>query len=92
MPYTLNLPGSLQADGWKVKIYDKERVEPPHISIIRKRQTWRWGLRERGFLDKTPSVRLVPLALIEHIKSHFDSLVREWDRMYPENKVKSESK
>jgi len=32
MPLQLNLPERLLHEGWKVKIRDRERVEPPHAT------------------------------------------------------------
>lgn len=90
MPFSLKLPQPLTANGWKVKIRDKERVEPPHISIIRKMDTWRWGLREQDFLDKRPPPREVPLQLQEYIQSNRDLLIAQWDKMYPMNPVQAE--
>ena len=91
MPYNLPLPEGLQARGWKVKIREKERAEPPHVSVLLKRETWRWGLRERRFLDTKPPGRWVPLELIEVLQANIETLITEWDRMYPHNPVNSES-
>ena len=92
MSYTLTtLPQSLKDQGWKVKIRDKERAEPPHVSIIKKQETWRWGLREQAFLNKLPPSRQVPAELLEHIKSNLDSLIKTWNQMYPYNPVSSEN-
>jgi len=92
MPFNLPLPDELKKEGWKVKIRDKERAEPPHVSIIRRLDTWRWGLREQIFLDRKPPQREVPRALIECIKANLHILAEEWDRMYPHNPVRSEKK
>jgi len=35
MPFELQLPRNLKADGWKVKIFDKEELEPPHVTVLR---------------------------------------------------------
>ena len=45
MPYELPLPKKLRAEGWKVKIREKERVEPPHVTVMHKAEEWRLGLR-----------------------------------------------
>ena len=50
MPYSFNLSKQLRNQGWKVKIYEKERLEPPHLTIRRLNRTWRVNLRTREFL------------------------------------------
>ncbi len=52
MPYVLQLSKVLQQAGWKVKIHDFERLEPPHVTIYRKRRKWRLSLRDGTFLDQ----------------------------------------
>jgi hypothetical protein len=90
MAFPLPLPDPLPARGWKVKIRDLERNEPPHVTIIRKRQTWRFDLRSQRFLDKEPDQAEVPDEVVAEIKAQLDLLRREWDEMYPENPVESE--
>lgn len=90
MAYTLEtLPQTLKHQGWKVKIRDKERAEPPHVSILKKKQTWRWGLREQAFLNRKPPPRKVPDELVEHLKTNLETLITKWDGMYPHNPVSS---
>lgn len=83
MPYSLPLPGELAAKGWKVKIRDKERLAPPHVSILYKTTTWRWDLRARALMDEDPPPREVPKALMELLERNHDVLCAQWDRMYP---------
>mgnify|MGYP001582378092 CR=1 FL=1 len=90
MPYNLNLPDGLKKAGWKVKIREKERTEPPHISVMKKQETWRWGLREQAFLDKKPPARAVPKEMIEHLQANLEKLIAVWDSKYPHNPVNSE--
>ncbi|MBI2606521.1 MAG: hypothetical protein HYW49_10630 [Deltaproteobacteria bacterium] len=90
MPYSLDLSDGLKKAGWKVKIREKERAEPPHVSVMKKQETWRWGLREQAFLDKKPPVRTVPKELVEHLQTHLETLIAEWDSKYPHNPVNSE--
>jgi hypothetical protein len=90
MAFEVLLPGELKAAGWKVKIRDKERVEPPHVTVIRRTRSWRWGLREREFLDSTPPPRDVPEAVLAEIEAGYADLCRQWNAMYPENPVSSE--
>ncbi len=41
MPYELLLPSRVRAQGWKVKIRDKERLEPPHATVLKRMESWR---------------------------------------------------
>lgn len=91
MPYNLELPAALKGQGWKVKIREKERVEPPHVSVMKGQDTWRWGLREQAFLDKKPPTRVVPKELVEHLKASLEALIAQWDTKYPHNPVNSEA-
>src|SRR4051812_21358390 len=43
MPHELDLPKRLKARGWKVKIREKERLEPPHLTILCGKKEWRGG-------------------------------------------------
>jgi len=43
MPVELSLSKELKTAKWKVKIRDRERLEPPHVSIINGTNTWRIG-------------------------------------------------
>ncbi|HET7232747.1 MAG TPA: hypothetical protein VFJ16_22235 [Longimicrobium sp.] len=90
MPYILALPGEWKHAGWKVRIAEKERVEPPHVTIRCRDQAWRLGLRDGRFLDRRPPPGKVPGELVEWVKAAFPTLIREWDRKYPENRVKSD--
>jgi hypothetical protein len=96
MAYDLELPISLKKQGWKVKIANMERVEPPHVTIIRKTMRWRFGLREPAFLDKKPNPGEVPRELIDFITRTSTAepandiharLCAEWNKMYPGNPV-----
>lgn len=90
MPYELPLPRKLKARGWKVKIREKERVEPPHVTILHNEDEWRLGLRDRQLLvppggrmkDIDPDVR-------RRIDENWDELKRQWDAKYPENPISS---
>lgn len=87
MAFELELPPLLSAQGWKVKIRDKERMEPPHVSILRKTDCWRYDLRTGGFLDDDPPPRKVPTQLMELVTTNLDLLRTTWDAMYPENPI-----
>jgi hypothetical protein len=75
--------------GWKVKIRDNERSEPPHATVIKGVESWRFGLRTGTFLDKEPPPRRVPNGLVGWLEEHIDELRSEWDCTYPENPVGS---
>jgi hypothetical protein len=89
MAFELELPKELKAQGWKVKIRDKERVEPPHATVMRKTSCWRFGLRENGFLDRQPPPGDVDDKVLKRITESMDDLIKRWDAMYPHNPVKS---
>ena len=87
--FELPLPKKLAAQRWKVKIWDNEIRESPHITIICKTQRWRWALRERAFMDAIPDPSQVPVEVMEEITRQHNVLVREWDRIHPSNPVRS---
>ncbi len=91
MPYDLDLPKRLKAKGWKVKIREKERLEPPHVTVLCGKKEWRIGLRDREFLvppggkwgDLDDEVR-------EIIEAKWKELQDAWDRKYPSNPISSQ--
>jgi len=88
MAFSLELPALLQSEGWKVKIRDKERLEPPHVTIFRKRQRWRLGLRDGAFLvPPGGSWNDIDERVREVIEAHWQLLCDQWDRTYPSNRV-----
>jgi hypothetical protein len=87
MPFLLNLPKKLQQAGWKVKVLEKERLEPPHVTIFFKRAKWRYGLRERAFLDPEPDPKEIPDAIMDELDSNYPKLCRAWNDRYPKNPV-----
>jgi len=88
MPFEVALPGPVKKAGWKVKIRDRERLEPPHVTIIFKTEAWRLGLREGAFLvPPGGSWKDVPAEVRLAIDDNWDALVQAWDAMYPENPV-----
>jgi hypothetical protein len=88
MAFSLELPDPLASQGWKVKIRDKERLEPPHVTILHRRRIWRLGLRNRSLLvppggswsEIDERVRLL-------IDANWQRLCEAWDRAYPTNRV-----
>lgn len=90
MPFTLNLPEPWVNRGWKVKIRDRERLEPPHVTILHRARAWRFDLRSEKFLDKQPDPRVVPKEVVVEVRSKLTLLRQGWDRMFPENRVFSQ--
>ena len=91
MAFSLNLPAPWPERGWKVKIRDRERLEPPHASILHRTRAWRLGLRTGTFLDKEPDPKEVPQALVDEVAERLPLLREAWDQMYPDNPVASEA-
>lgn len=56
MAFDLPLPVPLRKQGWRVKIRDKERLEPPHATILRRTTAWRLSLRTAEFWTR-PRIR-----------------------------------
>jgi len=84
--YDLKLPKALAKAGWKVKIRDKERLEEPHVTIIKGTLSWRVGLRNRDFLDEG-RWKDFPDTLRESIETDWTLLCQEWDALYPAKPV-----
>jgi hypothetical protein len=84
-----SLPNRLAKAGWKVKVRDKERLEQPHLTIIRRARAWRVGLRDGRFLD-AGRWKDFPDAIREAIERNWDRLCQEWDAMYPHNPVRGQ--
>lgn len=84
------LPPALANDRWKLKIRDRERLEPPHATVIRGLQSWRWDLRTQRFMDTDPPPSDVPAELVAHLRTIHGQLVDRWDATYPGNRVDSE--
>lgn len=87
MAFPLPLPEHLRRAGWVVKIRDKERSEPPHVTVLRGTRRWRINLRTLRFMNKKPPPREVPLEIRRAINDEIGTLRRAWDRMYPHNVV-----
>jgi hypothetical protein len=89
MPYDLPLPRRL-ATSWRVKIYDNERLEPPHVTIVKGRKSWRINLRTMEFMDDEPPPREIHKDLTQVIHESWQRLQREWNRIHPNNPVETE--
>lgn len=92
MPYILQLIRSLKQAGWKVKIHDSERLEPPHVTIYRKMRTWRLSLRDKTFLDKGAKWSQVDERVREAIadQENWKLLKTEWNKIHGDNPVEIE--
>jgi hypothetical protein len=73
MAFSLKLPKKL-ARQWAVKIRDRERVEPPHVTVLRKTQAWRLDLRTGEYMDKEPDPDDVPSAVRNCIDANWETL------------------
>jgi hypothetical protein len=88
MPFRLDLPKKLRDRGWKVKIQDKERLEPPHVTVWHGEDVWRISLRTRDFLvPPGGSWKDVDAEVRQLIENAWETLVRAWDARYPHNPV-----
>ena len=86
MPYNLPLPGKL-ANSWRVKIYDNERLEPPHVTVVKGRKSWRINLRTKEFMDDEPPPKEIHKEVARAVQDHWRLLQREWNRIHPNNAV-----
>lgn len=90
MPYDLDILLRLKKQGWRVKIYDGERLEPPHVTILFKGQSWRLSLRDRAFLDRGDRWSQIDERVRAAVEAAWEDLQKAWDRMYPKNPVSSQ--
>lgn len=90
MPYALPLLRKLQKAGWKVRIFDNERLEPPHITILFKNRKWRLALRSGKFLDNGHQWSQINKEVRAAIDNAWQQLQAEWDLMYSNNPVGSQ--
>ena len=88
MAYSLPLPRKYRQ--WKVKIRDRETVEPPHVTFLRRTEAWRLNLRSGEFMDPEPDPDEVPLDLLRFVREHWNDLQDAWDDMYPDNPIESD--
>jgi hypothetical protein len=84
----VKLPKKLTTRGWKIKLYDNERLEPPHITVYCREKVWRIGLRWGEFLvppggrwkEIDPEVRGI-------LEACWNDLQMAWNRKHPSNPV-----
>ena len=90
MPHEVALTARLKSQGWKVKIREKERLEPPHVTVICRTRVWRIGLRSGGFLvPPGGSWKDIPDDLRAILAAQWPALQAAWDAMYPTNPIAS---
>ncbi len=87
MPFTLQVPEPHSSGGWKIKIREKERLEPPHVTILFKTNSWRLNLRTGSLLDPNSNWSDVPKAVQETVRDNWTKICDEWNRMYPGNPI-----
>ena len=87
MAYSLPLSPQPKKARWKVKVFDKENREPPHVTIVRGVQKWRMNLRTGEFMDRSPSPRGVDEEVIAAIQENWETLIEQWDQIHPDNPV-----
>lgn len=90
MPFVLELLQALRRAGWKVKIHDSERLEPPHVTIYRKMRKWRLSLRDGSFLDRGDNWGQIHKDVRAAIDENWQALIEEWDEIHPDNPVNGE--
>jgi hypothetical protein len=90
MPFELLLSKKLKAEGWKVKIREKERVEPPDVTVMHKADEWRLGLRDKQLLVPPGGrIRDIDAGVMQVIEEQWEWIKEAWDAKYPENPVSS---
>jgi hypothetical protein len=85
------LPKALRRAGWKVKILDFERLEPPHATIFCKKRKWRLSLRDGTFLDRGDKWSQIDEDVRAAIEADWQTLCDEWDAIHPDNPVSGEA-
>ncbi len=88
MPFVLALSRKLKNAGWKVKIFDKEELEPPHVTILRGPDKWRLNLRDCRFLvPPGGSWKDFPKELQKVLKDSVPTFRAQWNKMHPTNPI-----
>jgi hypothetical protein len=88
MPDPIEFPRNLKEQGWKAKIYNNERLEPPHLTLIRYRAVWRIGLRDWSFMDPPGGKwKDIDPNVAKFLEDNRKILRAYWDRLHPTNPV-----
>ena len=85
--FELPLSRKLASRRWKVKIWDDEIREHPHLTILWKTNRWRWGIRQKDFLEQDPDPSEIPEEVMKAIEVNYPLLCKEWNRIHPKNPV-----
>jgi hypothetical protein len=86
----VRLPVKLRNQGWKVKVYDRERLEPPHVTLICRERVWRITLQEWSFMSPPGGTwREIDDQVHTFLDAHRQELIEAWDRKHPDNPVSS---
>jgi len=90
VPYDHSLAKSLKKAGWRVKIHDLERLEPPHVTIYFKSRKWRLSLRTGVFLDSDDRWSQVDENVRKSIVGtrDWEKICAAWDEIHPDNPVR----
>ena len=93
----IRLSKKLRDRGWKIKIYDRERSEPPHLTLICREKVWRIEPRTKLFMKPGGSWRDIDWRDIDpevreilDDETHWKVLCDAWDAKHPANPVSSE--
>jgi len=90
LPYNVPLPRRFAKAGWRVKVFDAEGPEVPHVTIRFKAiGWWRVSLRDGMFLVPGGSWNDIPSPVKAAIEDHWEQLQEYWDRENPQNPVSS---
>ena len=89
MPYEFPLSKKLKSQRWKIKVWDREGGEDPHVTIMFKENWWRWSIRRRQFMDTSPDPADIPkevLAILEK-GENYRQLCLGWNGVHPDDPV-----
>lgn len=93
MPYDVLLPQTLWNAGWRVKVFDAEGPETPHVTIrFKAEKMWKVSLRNGSFLVPPGGRwRDIPAEIKTAIED--EDTLREmrayWDQQNPHNPIGS---
>lgn len=82
MPYSIPLDKTLRIAGWRVKIYDAEGPEEPHVSVFRRGRKWRISLRTGDFLDPQDAWDQIDKGVRAAVQAHWETLRAEWNKLH----------
>src|SRR2546423_6366994 len=92
VPYNVPLPRQFAKAGWRVKVFDGEGPEAPHVTIRFKTSAWwRISLRDGEFLSPGGSWSEIPELVRAAVEAHWQQLQEYWDRENPHNPVSSDA-